>query len=121
MRRPARALLSLSAIAALTVPLAACDTYSATCDTKNNCEIEIQGDKIQEFPRPYAASEGTENDGAVSDRIQLISAEAGGEAEIEAGSTTATCTEGESFTEADTTITCDVVGDDKVELSSTRP
>lgn len=120
MLRPTRVALSLAAIAAVTIPVAACDTYSAKCDTDNTCTIEIQGDKSQDFPRPYDASEGVDNDGAVPDRIRLLSAKEGGEAKIKAGSTETTCTEGESFTEVDTTITCEVIGDDKVELSSTR-
>lgn len=120
MHRSTRVALSIAAIGAVTIPVAACDTYSATCDTDDTCTIKIQGDKSQDFPRPYDASEGTESDGANADRIRLLSAEEGGEAKIVAGDTEATCTEGESFTEVDTTITCDVVGDDKVELSSTR-
>ena len=119
MRQPARGLLTVAAIAALTVPLAACDRYSATCDTGSTCEIEIQGTSFHEFPRPYDASEGIENNGA-QDRIRLVSASAGGEAVIQAGGDEHTCAEGQSFVVVDTTITCEVVGDEKVELTSTR-
>lgn len=119
MRRPARVLLSAAALVAVTLPLGACETYSATCDTNTVCSIEIQGSKFNEFPRPYDASEGTEPNGA-KDRIRLVEATKGGEAMIQAGGQDNVCSEGESFVVEDTTITCDVVGDDKVELSSTR-
>lgn len=102
------------------IPLAGCDTYSATCDTDNRCSIEIQGSKFNEFPRPYDASEGLEPDGAKS-RIRLVEAVNGSEATIQAGGEDNVCSAGESFVVEDTTITCDIVGDDKVELSSTRP
>lgn len=120
MRRHTRTLLSVAAVAAVTIPLAGCERYSATCDTDNTCDIMIQGTGFNEFPRPYDASEGLENDGA-QDRIRLVSAKAGGEALIQAGGKENTCTQGQSFTVVDTTITCDLVEDDKVELTTTRP
>lgn len=120
MRRPTRVALSVAAIAGVTLPVAACDSYSATCDTDSTCSIEIQGDKFNEFPRPYDASEGTKSNGT-KDRIRLVEATKGGEAVIQAGGKENTCTEGSSFMAVDTEITCDSVGDDKVELTSTRP
>ena len=120
MRRPTRTALSVAAVAAVTIPVAACDRYSASCDSDNSCEVEIQATKFNEFPRPYDASEGTKADGG-KDRIRLVSAEEGGEAVIQAAGEEHTCAEGESFTAIDTTITCEVVGDEKVELTSTRP
>lgn len=117
MRRPVRALLSVTAIAALAVPLSACDMWSSKCDTDNTCSIKIQGDQVHEFPRPFDKDHGLKS----ADRIRLVSAAQGGEALIQAGGVENTCTQGSSFMIADTTITCDVVGDDKVELTTTRP
>lgn len=120
MHRPARALSPAAVLVALT--LGACNTnsYSATCDTDHTCTIEISGNAFHEFPRPYDASEGIEPDGGTKDRIRLVSATEGGEATIQAGGRDNTCTEGESFRAVDTTITCEVIGEDRVELSSTR-
>ncbi len=120
MRSPVRALLSATAIAAVAVSLSACNSWSAKCDTDNNCEVSMQGDTSHPYPRPFSSSEGTESNKA-EDRIALVSATEGGEAVIRAGLKDNTCTQGSSFQIADTTITCEVVGDDKVELTSTRP
>ncbi|WP_162787001.1 hypothetical protein [Janibacter anophelis] len=120
MRRPAKVLMSTLAAAAVVVSLSGCDRWSSKCDTDNTCEIMIQGDKFHEFPRPYDASEGLKSNGAVKDRIRLVSATEGGEALIQAGGVESTCTQGSSFVVVDTTITCDVVGDDRVELTTTR-
>jgi hypothetical protein len=117
MRRPVRALLSITAIAAVAVPLSACDMWSSKCDTDNTCSITIQGDQVHDFPRPYDKDHGLKS----ADRIRLVSATQGGEALIQAGGVESTCTQGSSFMIVDTTITCDVVGDDKVELTTTRP
>lgn len=113
--------MSTLAAAAVVVSLSGCDRWSSKCDTDNTCEIMIQGDKFHEFPRPYDASEGQKSNGAVKDRIRLVSAAEGGEAVIQAGGVDNTCTQGSSFVVVDTTITCDVVGDDRVELTTTRP
>lgn len=117
MRSPVRTLVSVAAIALVAVPLSACDRWSAECDTDNTCKITIQGDQFHDFPRPYDKSHGQES----ADRIRLVSAEEGGEALIQAGGVESTCTQGSSFQIVDTTITCDVVADDKVELTTTRP
>ncbi|UUZ44315.1 hypothetical protein LP422_17840 [Janibacter limosus] len=117
MRRPTRAVLSAAAIVAVAVPLSACDTWSSKCDTDNTCSIKISGDQFNDFPRPYDKDHGLES----ADRIRLVSATQGGEALIRAGGVESTCTRGSSFQIVDTTITCDVVGDDSVELTTTRP
>ncbi|WP_433955133.1 hypothetical protein [Janibacter indicus] len=117
MRRPVRALVSAAALTALAVPLGACDSWSSKCDTDNTCKIKISGDDFYDFPRPYDTDDGLRS----RDRIRLVSATQGGEALIQAGGVENTCTQGSSFQVVDTTITCDVVGDDKVELTTTRP
>lgn len=117
MRRPVRALVSAAALTALAVPLGACDRWSSKCDTDNTCTIKIQGDEFYDFPRPYDTDDGLRS----RDRIRLVSAKQGGEAVIQAGGVDHRCAQGESFQVVDTTITCDVVGDDKVELTTTRP
>lgn len=116
MRHPTRAILATVAIAALTLPLTACDRWSSKCDTNSTCSIMIQGDRFHSFPRPYNSDHGLRS----VDRIRLVSATEGGEAHFQAGGIEPTCTQGNSFTIADTTITCDVVGDDRVELTTVR-
>lgn len=49
------------------------------------------------------------------------SAKKDGEALIQAGGAENICTQGSSFKVVDTTMTCDVVDDDHVELTSRRP
>lgn len=117
MRRPARALISAAAISTFALSLGACDRWSSKCDTDNTCSITIQGDQFHDFPRPYDTDHGLKS----ADRIRLVSATTGGEALIQAGGVESTCTQGSSFKIVDTTITCDVVGDDLVELTTTRP
>ncbi|EKA60928.1 hypothetical protein [Janibacter hoylei] len=116
MRQIMRALVPAAVVVAV-LPLAACDTWSSKCDTDNTCKIKIQGDQFHDFPRPYDKDHGLKS----ADRIRLVSAKQGGEALIQAGGVESTCTQGSSFQIVDTTITCDVVGDDKVELTTTRP
>lgn len=117
MRRPARALLSAVAITAVAIPLGGCDRWSSKCDTNNTCTIMIEGTQFHDFPRPFDKDSGLKS----ADRIRLVSAKAGGEAVIDAGGVESTCTQGSSFQIDDTTITCDVVADTKVELTTTRP
>ena len=113
--------MSALAAAAVVVPLSGCDRWSSKCDTDSTCEIMIEGDDFYEFPLPYDASEGYGKTKQIKDRIRLVSAAEGGEAVIQAGGVDNTCTQGSSFVVVDTTITCDVVGDDRVELTTTRP
>ncbi|MGP4992668.1 hypothetical protein ACX5K5_11070 [Glutamicibacter bergerei] len=116
MRHPTRAFLATTTIAVLILPLTACDRWSSKCDTKSNCSIMIQGDQFHKFPRPYNSDHGLRS----ADRIRLVSASEGGEAHFQAGGVEPTCTEGNSFAIADTTITCDAVGNDRVELTTVR-
>ncbi|MGE9781884.1 hypothetical protein NMQ01_13390 [Janibacter sp. CX7] len=116
MRHPLRALAPL-AVAVAVLPLAGCDSWSAKCDTDNTCKISIQGNDFYDFPKSYTSGKDLKH----HDRIRLVSAKQGGEAVIQAGGADNRCTQGESFQVSDTTITCDSVGDDKVELTSTRP
>lgn len=116
MRHPTRAFFATTAIAALILPMTACDRWSSTCDTKSSCSIMIQGDQFHSFPRPYNSDHGLRS----ADRIRLVSALEGGEAHFQAGGVEPTCTQGSSFTIVDTTITCDVVGNDRVELTTVR-
>ena len=118
MPRPARTLVSAAVLAALTLTLSGCDRWSSTCDWDNTCEIMIQGDQFHDFPRPYDTDDGLRN---TADRIRLVSAEEGGVAFIQAGGAEFTCAQGEVFKVVDTTITCNVVGDDRVEMTTTRP
>ena len=111
-----RALVPAAVVVAV-LPLAACDTWSSKCDTDNTCKIKIQGDQFHDFPRPYDKDHGLKS----ADRIRLVSAKQGGEALIQAGGAENICTQGSSFKVVDTTITCDVVDDDHVELTSRRP
>lgn len=116
MHHPTRAILATVAIAAFTLPVTACDRWSSKCDTKSTCSITIQGDQFHNFPRPYDSDHGLRS----VDRIRLVSAVTNGEAHFQAGGVEPTCTQGSSFTIVDTTITCDVVGDDRVELTTVR-
>ena len=116
MRHSSRAILATTAIAALILPLTACDRWSSKCDTKSKCSIMIQGDQFHKFPRPYNSDHGLRS----ADRIRLLSAVEGGEAHFQAGGIEPTCAQGSSFTIVDTTITCDVVGNDRVELTTVR-
>lgn len=117
MRPATRVLASAAAITAAALPLSACDTWSSTCDSDNTCTIKISGDQFHDFPRPYDKDHGLKS----ADRIRLVSATQGGEALIQAGGVESTCTQGSSFKIVDTTITCQTVGDDMVELTTTRP
>lgn len=115
--RPVRSAVGLMAVAVLLVGCNATSRWSSTCDVDNTCTITIQGDRFHDFPRPYDADHGLES----ADRIRLVSATEGGQALLQAGGVESTCAEGESFVIVDTTITCDVVGDNRVELTTTRP
>lgn len=116
--RTARTLLTVTTAALCVATLSACDSsFSSKCDIDNTCTITIQGSDFHDFPRAYATKDGVNS----ADRIRLVSATEGGEALIQAGGIESTCTQGSSFVIVDTTITCDVVGDDVVELTSTRP
>lgn len=118
MRPTRRTSVALAAAALLAAPLAACETssWSADCDAAGACSVEISGTKFYDFPVPYNAADGTRS----ADRIRLVEATEGGEAVIQAGDVEGRCAQGESFVVADTTITCDVVGDTRVELSTVR-
>lgn len=116
MRRPTRALVTVTA--ALVLPtLAACEStsFSSSCSGQE-CRVEIEGDGWNDFPLPYDKA-GTSRDKTT---ITLTSATRGGEAVIETNGVENRCTQGASFVVADTTITCDVVDDRRVELSSVR-
>ncbi len=67
---------------------------------------------------PAALQQGRHEPGQDDDHPRLGGP--GGEAVIETNGVENRCTQGASFVVADTTITCDVVGDRKVELSSVR-
>ena len=69
----------------------------------------------------YATEDGTGKIRVKNDRIRLVRAKKDGEALIQAGGAENICTQGSSFKVVDTTITCDVVDDDHVELTSRRP
>lgn len=117
---PRRRRAGLVLVAALFVlPLAACDQWSATCETDSSCHIEITGTKFYEMPRPLDSGEGIENNGT-PDRIRLLEATAGGTATIQVGGGEPVCAQGESFTVADTTFTCTEVGDTSVVLDTVR-
>lgn len=94
-----------------------CETssFSSSC-SGDGCSIEISGNDFHDFPRPYDADHGVDS----ADRIRLVSASSGGEAVIQAGGVEHTCTQGGSFRVVDTEITCETVGDNSVELSTTR-
>ncbi|HCE60965.1 MULTISPECIES: hypothetical protein [Janibacter] len=116
MRRPTRALVAVAAASFVTT-LAACESnsFSSSCSGQE-CSVAIEGDAWNDFPLPYS-KDGTSRDKTT---ITLVSAAPGGEAVIETNGVENRCTQGASFVVADTTITCDVVGDRKVELSSVR-
>lgn len=118
--RSIRTTLALASAGVLSVSLSACDQWSASCDTDYSCKIEITGDDFYKFPRPYAIEDGSGKVTLKTDRIRLVRAKSGGEALIQAGGADNICTQGSSFKVVDTTITCDVVGDDHVELTSRR-
>lgn len=122
MVRPLRVLASAAALAVIVIPLGACETnsYSSKCDTDNSCEVTMSGTKLNDYPRPFDSGDGVESKPG-RDKIRIVSATAGGEATLEADGDEYTCTEGSSFQVVDTTITCEVVGDEEVELTSTRP
>jgi hypothetical protein len=121
IHRTTRPVLALAAGGALIVSLGACDQWSASCDIDNTCKIEITGNDFYKFPRPYATEDGTGKIRLKNDRIRLVRAKKDGEALIQAGGAENICTQGSSFKVVDTTITCDVVDDDHVELTSRRP
>ncbi|GAB3753767.1 hypothetical protein GCM10027599_15430 [Yimella radicis] len=118
--RSLRTTLALVSAGVLSVSLSACDQWSASCETDNTCKIEITGNDFYKFPRPYAADDGSGKVFGKNDRIRLVRAKKGGEALIQAGGADNTCAQGSSFKVVDTTITCDVVDDDHVELTSRR-
>lgn len=122
MVRPERLTVSAVALAALAIPLGACETnsYSSSCDTDNSCEVKMSGTKLNEYPRPFDSGDGIESKPG-RDKIRIVSATAGGEATLMAAGDEYTCTEGSSFQVVDTTITCESIGDEEVELTSTRP
>lgn len=118
MRRVKRALISLVAVLATATSLAACEANSFTYSCSGeDCTMTIEGDNWNDFPMTYDRDDST---GDSESTITLLSATQGGEAVIETDGVENRCTQGESFVVADTTITCDVVGDRKVELSSIR-
>ncbi|MGO2719869.1 MAG: hypothetical protein ACTIAR_06145 [Brachybacterium tyrofermentans] len=117
-RRPRQVLLALT-IVGLTIPLAACDRWSSTCETDSSCHIEISGTKFYELPRPLDAGEGTENNGT-TERIRLVEATEGGTATLQVGGEEPVCAAGESFTVVDTTFTCTEVGDESIVLDTVR-
>lgn len=117
MRRPFRTILCATVLTLSPLALTGCDRWSSKCDADNTCTIKISGDQFHDFPRPYDTDHGLRS----ADRIRLLYAHAGGEARFQAGGIESTCTQGSSFMIVDTTITCDVVGDDSVELTTTRP
>lgn len=118
--RTRTSVLALAAVLAL--PLAGCEksSWSSRCTQDlgaSTCTIKMGGSKFRDFPVPYARSQGTRS----ADKIRLVSATKGGEAVIQGGGQESRCTQGSSYQVQDTTITCDVVEDDYVELSTTRP
>lgn len=116
MKQLTGTIVATAMITALIFPLTACERWSSKCDTKSNCSILIEGDRFHHFPRPYNSDHGLRS----ADRIRLVSAFEGGEAHFQAGGQEPSCTQGSSFTISDTTITCDVVEDDHVELTTVR-
>lgn len=102
----------------LVLPASACErsSWSSDCDADHSCSITIRGSKFHDFPVPYATSQGTRS----NDKIRLVSATKGGEAVLQGGGQESRCTQGTSYQVQDTTITCDVVDDDRVELSTVR-
>lgn len=119
-RRLRHAALALGVVA-LTLPLAACDSWSSTCDVDSSCHIEMSGlNRAHEMPRPLDAAEGVDNQKSHPDRIAIHEATAGGTATLVIGGEEHVCAAGESFTIVDTTITCTEVGDDSIVLDTVR-
>jgi len=108
-------------IVALTLPLAACDSWSSTCDVESSCHITMSGlNRAHETPRPLDADEGVDNSTWRPDRISIQEATDGATATLVIGGEEHVCAAGESFTIADTTITCAEVGDDSIVPDTVR-
>lgn len=119
MARTSRPLTALALAAAGALALGACETssFSSDCDSDGTCSISISGTDFHEATLSFAAED---QGSGRTERIRLVEATPGGDAVIQAGGMESRCREGESFVLADTTVTCDVVGDTEVELSTVR-
>ncbi len=100
-----RMLVALITIAAVAVGLAGCTTSSYKC-SNGDCSVTLKG--------PGADTE-------IYDTVLLrLDGADGQRAEITVDDRSLSCTEGETVTSGDLSITCDEVGDDEVTLGVER-